>query len=160
MMDKDNTPLTLNGVQYRAELVLQNGKAGPVIEVGLDEINVDGKPEHHVQCNEIDKKFLSAPVILFKQNGKYTVLLGHLNAEKQRSTPADKQAPKIKGHLISSVALKNSKPVPVSDIKEIESIPVRSNQRPEFANRARDSDERTSRYAGNGPARYPAAYRK
>jgi hypothetical protein len=159
MSEKDNTLLTLNEIQYRLALVLQNARSGPEIVVNPGDLNDQSQKEHQVKMSQPVPSLDDGPVIFFKQNGKYTVLTGK---NKVECLGIKTKAP-IKGRLISSVSIKNAKVVLVLATTEHQpsSIDVRakSSYGSEFANRPKFEDERKSRYASNAPARSPTAYR-
>lgn len=152
MAEQDRTLLTLNGVQYRLALVKQNARPGPEIAATFAELNDHSKVEHQVVLDPALTELDIGPVIFFKQNGKYTVLTGF----GKFFTDGIPHTTPVRGRLISSVALKNAK-LQLAVEPEVVAAPVYDNN---FANRPRFQDERgSSRYAQNGPARYPSAYR-
>ncbi len=158
MADKDNTLLKLNGVQYRLALVIQNAKSGPKIVVKEEDLYDLAQTEIDVTTEPVSDSRDAADIIFFKHQGKFMAITGKNFIVAARARENFKG--EHHGHLISSVNLKNAKYTPPAPAIALESEAIRPvrNYDPAYANRPR-MDDRTSRYAGSGPAKYPSTYR-
>jgi hypothetical protein len=113
MMLKTIVPtLTHNGVRYAYQQVLKLGKTGPKTFITADEINIVGtleeNPEHIVTITGIDPEVAIAETIVFKQHGKFTVLV----ADKYLQDAIANTKPftgRFKVNIISTPSLKKAK---------------------------------------------------
>ncbi len=142
---ESNVMLLVGGFAHHVKQLLQYGAAGPLIEIPINEINdpldEQFKAEHTVEFKPHTTEFDAAPVLFFKQHGKYTVLTGkdvvaqHILEKKTAIT----------GRLLSTPAMKKARPVVVA-VPTPTPVPAASHPA-EFANRPRFDDERTGRYS-------------
>lgn len=98
---KNSNLLMIGEVKYDLDKVLIIGATGPIIIIKESELNDISTLENKPKIISSETFDDSGPVIFYKQQGKYTVLLG--------SKSINIRGGKLKGHLISSVALKRAK---------------------------------------------------
>ena len=95
-MSIDKSKVISIGVdKYYKDMVLIIGASGPAISVedkDINDIKIDPNGE--------------GQVLFYKQFGKYTVINGGANLEKQRKSPKFKS---VSGHLISHISLKKAR---------------------------------------------------
>ena len=105
MLFSQAASLHLGGVEYDANIVLALAKSGPKIAIDVSDINafdsswVDKEHKVSLRGNVPDEV-----VVLFKQHGKYTVLMGMAKVREALEQPK-----KVVGRLISTPALKRAK---------------------------------------------------
>ena len=113
MEDHYKTLLLLNSVPHFLDAVLRSIHAAPMIEIDLATVNVSegpkANPEHAVAFRHMalakqpDYSDLhKGQVVVFKQHGGFTVLLGKDKVAEYRAQGSTK----IKGKLLSTPALK------------------------------------------------------
>jgi hypothetical protein len=117
--------LLFKGEEYRLDQILSLAKSGPPIEVKLEELNqlgiqkIASEPEEQPyvarHCPPL-QEYQEHPPVFFKQEGKFTVLLGH---EQVRKACLKSGAIVVKGKLISGPQLKKArieKPINVAEV--------------------------------------------
>lgn len=92
------TILTLNEVQYAFEKVTKAAASGPIVTLKTDDI---------VVLNEMNLNSPTGQIIFFKRDGRYLILAGKELYLAAISSP--KFNNEVKGHLISTVALKKAR---------------------------------------------------
>jgi hypothetical protein len=130
MEDHHKTLLLLNSVPHFLDAVLRSIHGAPTIEIDLATVNVSegskANPEHVVEFR--DAVLAKAPdysalhkgqVVVFKQHGGFTVLLGKDKIAEYRAQGSTK----IKGKLLSTPALKKCRVVDVSPEPQIRPEP-------------------------------------
>lgn len=106
MINKQNI-LEIGNNKYDLEKVKKIGASGPIINVSEDQLNDFNHEEFKVNLITSFPIVDIGAVIFYKQNGKYTVLLGKQSILGQKVK--SKFNGEYNGHLISSVALKKAK---------------------------------------------------
>ena len=106
MADKSDV-IVISGHRYKLDKVLAIGATGPAIDVLDADLNGDILEPYKAVLIAKFTFIDNGPVIFYKQNGKYTIILGKDTARKQVANPKFNGA--INGHLISSVAIKKAR---------------------------------------------------
>lgn len=94
--------LTFKDQQYPLDKVKAKAMSGPIIEAKLEELNISEDALALVTLSADSVELHAGPIIFFKHEGKYLVFGGMANVTK-----AVTQGKSIKGHLLSSPALKS-----------------------------------------------------
>ncbi len=106
MEDQSKTLLLLNSVPHHLDAVLRSIHGAPTIEIDLATVNVsegpDVSPQHVVLIRPDQPSLHQGQVVVFKQDGGFTVLLGKEKVASYRKEGISK----IKGRLLSTMALK------------------------------------------------------
>jgi len=129
MEDHTKTLLLLNSVPHFLDAVLRSIHAAPTIEIDLATVNVSEGPKvnpehvvvlrHAVSTKVFDYSALhQGQVVVFKQHGGFTVLLGKDVIAKSREAGVTK----IKGKLLSTPVLKKCR-VPQEPVSQIRPEP-------------------------------------
>lgn len=146
-MDATNYPvLLLNKVPHQLNAVISNAGSGPMIEAKLVEINpMHGKdclPHHSVELRHVRSDTVVKEPVFFKQDGKYTVLLGMGFVYQAQ----EKGAVTVRGRLLSTPMLKKCR-------VEIEPVQHAEESRP--LDRGARTYHRDDSYQGNRPRLQP-----
>ena len=122
MEDHSKTLLLLNSVSHHLDAVLRSIHGAPTIEIDLDTVNVSEGPnaraQHVVNMRPDQPGLHQGQVVVFKQDGGFTILLGKDVVAAARA----KGSTKINGKLLSTMALKKCR-VPVSTEPQIRPEP-------------------------------------
>jgi hypothetical protein len=150
------------GHTYSLAALLKIAGTGPVIEISEDELNPLDHPEFMVKTEPPttdipveDRGSVERynPVILLKQQGKYTMLVGEAGIAIQKQNP--KYQGKLKGRLVTSVMLKRirlDEPT-AEEVKPEPSYPAEFSNRPVIRdhtsrNKAPDRPHKGTGYMG------------
>jgi hypothetical protein len=114
-INRDGHVLLFKGEEFDMDQVLGQAKSGPPIEVKLDELNLVGLNKLAADEEEAKRliarhhpvrpEYVEQGIVFYKQEGKYTVLLGHIKI--RQALEEGKRS--FKGRLISGPALKKTK---------------------------------------------------
>lgn len=114
-INRDGHVLLFKGEEFDMDQVLGQAKSGPPIEVKLAELNLVGLNKLAADEEEAKRliarhhplraEYVEQGIVFFKQEGKFTVLLGHIKI--RQALEEGKQF--FKGRLISGPALKKTK---------------------------------------------------
>ena len=150
MSDVEEQVLCLAGNKYSIPALITIGMSGPTIKIKENELNgIDDQfIEDHTVTFEpasIKEEMDSKPLILFKQHGKYTILLGQAFIDKIKNSKNHNGT--FVGKLVSTPALKKAR-INILEgetiIEETSSIVSSNKQRydREFANNPRIVNKR------------------
>lgn len=131
MKSQSKEILEVGGFKHRYISVIQLGQTGPLINLPLNEINpeigeyeviIDGKPNDN----------LDGPLIVYKQNGRFTVLTGRMHVAEALNNGETV----IQAKLVSKPMLKKARWVPIQHTntqmvqQDFSRVSPRSDRRP------------------------------
>ena len=99
--------LVLDSKRYYLDKVMKIGASGPVISINIKDLNEDLSDPFKVDVGTRNPFHDDGSIVLYKQQGKYTIILGKTTYQKEVSK--SKFAGIITGHLLSSVAMKKAR---------------------------------------------------
>jgi len=140
--------IKLNGVSYTYDALIKVGKAGPVADIDIGDINP--KTDAFVVYNEPTET--SDKPLFYKFEGKWIILAGRANFEQQIGGAKPKT--KINGKIISPIAIKTARigTPAIFNQPAVTTAPETSTSYPsEYANRPRFTDQRKPRPEGFVP---------
>lgn len=134
-----------DNAEYDLVALTKFGKIGPEATMEKDNLNLD---DMHKVIIENDSTNVEESVILFfKQHGRFTILTGRAEAEKQLT-----KHNKVKGRIVSSPVLKkaqlNDAEVVAASEKIVHTPVFKKSYSGDFANMPRINRDRDQRYRG------------
>lgn len=119
----NTTVLLLNRVPHELSMILMQAKMAPIVTVRITDVHplphCGGPAESLVEHRPVTPEATEGELVLFRQNGGYTILLGRQKWEALASKPVDEATGKkrreepgfLKGRLLSTPALKKCRVV-------------------------------------------------
>jgi hypothetical protein len=152
-INRDGHKLLFKGEEFRMGQLLAQVNTAPPIEVKLDELNLVGLNKLATDDEEAKRliakhvpvlpEYLEQFVLFYKQEGKFTVLLGHIKVREALEAGSTV----LRGKLISGPGLKKcriDKPEPVAIVAP-PPAPTPQFSAPRFDDRRRSSTTNTDR---------------
>ena len=150
-INRDGHVLLFKGEEFDMDQVLGQAKSGPPIEVKLAELNLVGLNKLAADEEEAKRliarhhpvraEYVEQGIVFFKQEGKFTVLLGHIRIRQA----LEEGKLTFKGRLISGPALKKTKIEKPVAYTPPAPAPTPQSNAPRFDERRRPSTTDTAR---------------